>query len=31
LPTFRTCDDHPAEHSRRGIRGMFWAVQTPTH
>jgi hypothetical protein len=26
-----TCDDHPAEHSRRGVPEMFWAVQTPTH
>jgi hypothetical protein len=26
-----TCDDHPAEHSRRGVPEMFWEVQTSTH
>jgi hypothetical protein len=26
-----TCDDHPAEHSRRGVTEIFWAVQTATH
>jgi hypothetical protein len=26
-----TCDNHPAEHSRRGVPEMFWAVDTPTH
>jgi hypothetical protein len=26
-----TCDDHPAEHSKRGVPEMSWAVQTPTH
>jgi hypothetical protein len=25
------CDDHPEEHSRRGVTKMFLAVETPTH
>jgi hypothetical protein len=25
-----TCDDYPAEHSRRGVPEMFWIVQIPT-
>jgi hypothetical protein len=26
-----TCDDHPEEHSSRGVPEMFWPVETPTH
>jgi hypothetical protein len=25
------CDDHLAEHSRRGVPEIFWAVKTQTH
>jgi hypothetical protein len=26
-----TCNNHLAQHSRRGVPEMFWAVETPTH